>query len=355
MATGATLPQAGKTQQVGHAADRESAAQIGERTVIGNRIDDRLALGIARTMLTRVDAQRRAARMPDGQTLHVASRSERIRSLQAIGRSFGPLFIGIVPRKNYWQADMATYSTRRGRPGAPICGLSVMTWSIDLRSGTFERPKDTTLRWPFSGVQMIATVDIHAIARIIQRSPRRSQAEIFGLLRDAACWSRVALAESGNDGGSWMMPTGDGLLCAMTEKVGDEAVPGCVDLVGRQVVVIKTFVDRSRFRTQSSGAWKRLVDCGGLEDPPRLLEATPLSDRHRQLWRIMRDEGRGWDIRRQHAELRHAAPSGSDMRDRGEVRTNAEDEVDLDLESDADASGDSPCTEDTDVMEMDHG
>lgn len=346
-------------RQARHGSGRTSLEHVGERTIAGNRIDDRLALGFARTLLNRVESRYQAALPPAGQVLPIASRSDRIHSLRELARSFGPFFIGIVPRKNYWLADLATYFARRNTPEAPICGISVAIWSIDLRSGGLERPSGIILRWPFSSVQMVATVDIHAIARIIQRSPRRSQAEIFGLLRDAACWSRVALAEGNEDPGSWMMPTRDGLLCATTRKMDDSIATALGRPSSPEISVIKTFIDRSRFRIQHSGAWQRLVDCGGLEAPPRLLDAGPVSERHRQLWQVMRDEGRGWDIRRRRAEARQAATDGSTFADDGEesIETfddDGPDENGSDL-SVHDLVGCEGEPEAGDRMEIDHG
>ena len=265
------------------------------RTIIGNRIDDRLALGMARTLLNRVAVQADKALDAVDRSLATSSARARRDSLLKVKSGMGPLFIGIVAKKNNWHALTARYAPVASREGKPFDGVAVVLEGIDLRARGTSGPTHHE-HWPFHSPKVAALIEIHAIARIMQRSGTQDQAEVFRILRRVAAWSSIAAGRE--DPGSWMLPTENGLICARNSGPDAEKLD---DWGGQPLVVVKTFIDRESFRIQTDGAWRRLVDCGALDAQPKMPSWDAPDPEHLRLWELMRDEGRGWDIRRAHA------------------------------------------------------
>lgn len=263
------------------------------RTAAGNLIDDRLALGIARTFIDQIARGGKAsrARLPKG--LKCRSQRERKTAFLSLREASGPLFLGMSVKKNLREGVIATLSPHR-EPDKPYNAIFVLVSGVDLgrpgkRGATHDR------FWPYHDISAAAMIDIHALARLIQRTGKREPEEISRVLKRVACWASIA--RSSEDPGSWMMPVPDGLICAQTTL---SALPGVSDWPA-PVPIVKTFIDRGALNAHNAGAWERLVSNGALESAPRFPSFDPPDPEHLRIWDLMRDEGRGWDLRRDHA------------------------------------------------------
>lgn len=264
----------------------------GIKTAVGNRIDDRLALGLARDFIRRVEAEADEADRRRDPRLRVMSVRERRDALIRIRDSMGPLFIGMTSQKKYRQALMASYAPVRLGKG-PVDTLAVRLDWMDLgRPGS--RGAYHKKAWPVHTTELSSIIRIHAISRYIQRTGHRDPEELFPLLKRAAKWSSIA--RSFNVPGSWMLPVENGLICAgslrWTDGLGGEEI---------RVPVIRTFIARNNFRPRNAEVWGRLVDAGALELSPSLLSENKDPDLFR-VWDLLWQEGKAWDQRREHAK-----------------------------------------------------
>jgi hypothetical protein len=139
-----------------------------------------------------------------------------------------------------------------------------------------------------------AMIQIHAIARYIQRTGEREPDALLPVLKRAACWSMISLAF--DLPGSWMLPVENGLICATGGRWKQSA-----EEEGRRVPFIRTFIAKENFRPRSAEVWNRLVDAGALERTPLLLAQNKDPELFR-LWGLMAQEGRAWDERRAYAK-----------------------------------------------------
>jgi len=263
------------------------------RTAAGNLIDDRLALGIARTFINEIarGGKESRTRLPRG--LRCRSQRERRAAFLSLREASGPLFLGMSVKKNLREGIIASLSPHR-EPDKPYNAIFVLVSGVDLgrpgkRGATHDR------YWPYHDISAAAMIDIHALARLVQRAGKRDPEEIRQVLKRVACWASIARASE--DPGSWMMPVPDGLICAQTTL---SALPGVSDWP-TPVPIIKTFIDRGALNENNAGAWERLVGNGALESAPRFPSFDPPDPKHLRIWDLMRDEGRGWDLRRDHA------------------------------------------------------
>ncbi len=263
------------------------------RTVAGNLIDNRLALGIARSFIGEIDqaGSRAEARYP--RELPCGSQRERKAAFLRLKEACGPLFLGMSVRPNLREGLVAALSPHR-EPDRPYNAIAVITYAVDLGRPGRRGPRHEA-HWPYYDMIPSAMIDIHALARLVQRAGTREPAEILGLLRRVSAWS--AIATGSGDVGSWMLPVGNGLVCAQRSGM---VVPGFRD-EPVPVPLIKTFISRDGFNLQNAGAWDRLVANGALEARPRFPSFDAPDPEHVRLWGLMRDEGRGWDLRREHA------------------------------------------------------
>jgi len=263
------------------------------RTPAGNLIDDRLALGIARTFINEIalGGKESRARLPKG--LKCRSQRERKTAFLSLREASGPLFLGMSVKKNLREGVIATLSPHR-EPDQPYNAIFVLVSGVDLgrpgkRGATHDR------YWPYHDISAAAMIDIHALARLVQRTGKREPEQISRVLKRVACWASIARAAA--DPGSWMMPVPDGIICAQTTLT---SLPG-VSEVPTPVPIIKTFIDRAALNVHNAGAWDRLVSNGALESAPKFPSFNPPEPDHLRIWDLMRDEGRGWDLRREHA------------------------------------------------------
>jgi hypothetical protein len=287
------------------------------KTAVGNRIDDRLALGLARDFIGRIEREADEANRRRDPNLRVMSVRERRDALTRIRDSMGPLFIGMTSQKKFRQALMASYAPVRLGKG-PVDTLAVrLDWMDFGRPGS--RGAYHKKAWPVHTTELSSIIRIHAISRYIQRTGHRDPEELFPLLKRAAKWSSIA--RSFNVPGSWMLPVEDGLICAgslrWTDGLGGEAI---------RVPVIRTFIARDNFRPRNAEVWGRLVDAGALELNPSLLTENTDRDLFR-VWDLMRQEGMAWDQRREYAKR---------LRDERTPRATAEVEEEVGLEDSGD-------------------
>lgn len=292
------------------------------RTVVGNLIDDSLALGMARTLLGRVEAQSRTAARALDPVIATDSIRDRKESLLKLRASKGPFFIGMTTRKNYWHGRVAYYVPIGDKTRTRMTGLAVFQEDIDLRSTGPNGPEGNK-RWPYRGLRISAVIEIHAIARFMQRSGNHDPRDVFGLLRQVASWSTVATRH--DEIGSWMLPTENGLVCARNCRPSSEWINLPLE---SQVVLVKTFIDKNGLRTQNAGAWNRLVENGALAAQPKLPDWNEPTAEQDRLWALMRDEGRGWDMRRAHAMSLEAACDPEESACEGEATGLEADDID---------------------------
>jgi hypothetical protein len=279
------------------------------RTAAGNRIDGRLALGIARTFLNRISLDADKALERADKRLSARSFADRKDALIRLRRAAGPLYIGMAASKNLREAVLARYEPFSLEEGRPVDSVGVMVDQIDLAAPGSRGPFHATY-WPYHSPKFAAIIQIHAIARLVQRSGVSDPNEILKVLKTVSAWSSIATHDG--DAGSWMLPMENGLVCAqnVTLKSADPEIGGL------NVPLIKTFIDCGSFRHQNAGAWERLVANGILETRPKFPSREAPEAEHLRLWALMRDEGRGWDLRHAHAlRMRAEAEDGDGSED----------------------------------------
>lgn len=272
------------------------------RTVIGNLIDDRLALGLARDFIGRIERGAEEASRDRDPRLHVKSLRDRTDALIRIKSSLGPLMIGMRSSKNRKEAVMASYGPFSSG-GGPVDTVAVRLDRIDLGRPGSRGPHHKEY-WPIHSSDVCAMIRIHTIARYIQRTGGREPEELLPVLKRAGAWSMIAKAF--DVPGSWMLPVENGLICATggiwSQKQGGEE---------RRVPFIRTFIARGNFRPRNAQIWDRLVSAGALEKTPSLLSENTDPDLFR-LWELMWKEGREWDRMRAHA-IRVRDGNGHDL------------------------------------------
>lgn len=265
-------------------------------TDLPKKIDDSLAKGIVKQLLDEIDRENGAKSGEGMVSLRVGTTSGRKASFALIAKRMKPVTLDII-------AHDKTY-----RSGAMVCAMSTDFASIEGVNSRFlcAAHVDIDLARPAldqmeKGAASIAghlfAISPHALTRIVQRQRLREAAPLLDILKVGAAWAQMANGRK--DITTFMAPSKDGLLCcgmdtrgvncARVFRAGARSIP---------IATLRTFVGHDQMRPDARERWQRLVDAGALEDPPRLLRRRGVTDRHREIFEIMVEEGRDWDARR---------------------------------------------------------
>lgn len=273
-----------------------------QKTIVGNRIDDRLALGMARGILTRFGHRLDIGEVSPERSLKTHSERSRRASLKIIEETMGRSFLGMVARKGYFEARYAHLVTMSAGSGKLPDTLAVLKSDVDLHSGG-GRDSYHAEHWPFTQrAQVFALIEVHAIARLFQRGGAHDETSALDVLLRAASWSAIASRQG--EEGSWMLPTDSGLICARNQYFPESEY---LKYGPEPVAVIKTFVGKDDMTDQSRYSWEALKSIGAMHTTPKLATWRDPDPEHVAIWQSLRNEGRAWDFRRQHA--RRARPS----------------------------------------------
>lgn len=274
------------------------------RTAAGNRIDRRMALGISRSVLNSMAHNYRKRAGHGAVNFSIQSLRGRQKAMAMIKEDCGPLFAGMVTKKDFRTALLAVHDPIRTGTGNHFDALAIHVSGVDLRDpGRGGRMHCEN--WPYSSWNITAIIEIHLMARMAQRLGYSTAEEFLGIGRKIAAWANVGVASG--EAGAWMMPVETGLVCGFMVDIPARYGEG-TDRVG----LMKTFIDIASMKETAHGAWRRMIDAGALEITPRFPTwEAPTADQM-ALWSIMREEGTAWELRRDHA-----------LRIRGEERRDA--------------------------------
>lgn len=258
-----------------------------------NGIDERLAIGLARDIIRKVGVRNVSC---NGETIALKVRSERQRrkSLSILRDDVKNKLIGFKVKKGFFDARIGFFEAFSSRPGAAHDALVVLTSDIDLRLSGRNGPLNSE-HWPFVGSPKIsALIEVHAIARLIQRGGAETMCDVMDILKRAAAWSDHVTMKS--ETGSWMLPIDTGMVFIQNQVLPEERgfkagmSPACM---------VKTFISHDRLGVRYSDAWRRLAAMGIMDTAPSYPSWEPMSDEHEKMWQAMREEGRRCDLRRE--------------------------------------------------------
>lgn len=257
------------------------------------RIDPSVANGLAGQMIsdiTRIGMLNKT--IPD---LNPYTRIGRKKSIMKVAKSIEPLLLDKIAHDDF---KMATFleiiaGDLPDGPSVLIANLKQVDFNPILNKkpdAAFDRVGGLT------NIGQLCSISRHAIARIIQRLGIRDRDEILDILHAAANWA--AVSNFAIHSGSFMMPVKKGLICCGMDI---ELRSKRLTRMGAKGTFVRTFIGHNQMRPESLRRWQRMVDAGALEDIPRAVRRSPVSDRHLEIFAIMAEEGKLWDARREHA------------------------------------------------------
>lgn len=265
------------------------------RTSVGNRIDERLALGMAREIIRKASHAGRSMSKKD-RTLKIFSERGRQTSLDLIRKDFGNKLIGMVAKKGFFEARIGYFQAIPSHDEGPLDTLAIITRDIDLRKEGARGPLHAR-NWPFIDDGMIsALIEVHAIARLIQRGGAESVSDVMSTIVKVASWSDMITRRC--EHGSWMIPIDTGLVFAQNKILPPERGVECC---GHPVTVIKTFISHEKFGNHHRDAWRRLSRTGLMDAQPKYPTWKESQPEYEPMWEMMRAEGYAWDLRKYHA------------------------------------------------------
>ncbi|MCE6958512.1 hypothetical protein LAZ40_05540 [Cereibacter sphaeroides] len=233
------------------------------KTITGNRVDDSLAHGMARTMI-RTFFPSTGVAAPDYR-IEPVSAAERLRILRRIAAEEGMRHVGMVTRKNHLEAIQARlYGLERvsdpGSAGKMV--LSQRRINLSFNKATSNNP--------YTASQDVAIIHAHVIARMIQRGGMREPRDIVRMFRTCGGWTTAAT--NSRDPAPFFVPIEQGLVCVkmflINASTDEERYPDAVmRKVSFHLPSLATFIDRSSLSGRALRAWTELVDLGGLKDP----------------------------------------------------------------------------------------
>lgn len=262
-------------------------------TELPPKIDKSLARGIVRNLLDQIDTVNERNGCEKSLRLRAGTTSGRKAGFTALVQRFKPVLLDIVARdKTYRSGGMvlamsSDFATTTGTNSRFLCAVN---FDIDMQR------TDPDAR-PVRMIGHLFAISPHALTRIVQRQRVRETEPLLDMLRTGSAWAQLANGRRGVR--TFMAPTREGLLCCGMDTRGINANTAFRGTAGQiQVANLRTFVGLEQMRPDVRERWQRLVDAGALEDPPRLLRRKGVSDRHREIFEIMLEEGRDWDARR---------------------------------------------------------
>lgn len=266
--------------------------QIG-RTSVGNILTDKQAHGYAISMIRQVkkrsDIAAENAKAHKPRQHRPASQRDRMVIINNVKENYAHTFLRTIIHKRALRARMLFLSGigRRNSSGDALVITQTDFNFTDKHIDQYGSPLSHCV---------IAGIEAHLLARIMQRSTRRTLDDMRQLLDAAASWSsvpsRLGLA------GTWMMPTEDGLICAQAHNHEETDTDSrWVAGVLSNMSIIKTFISSHDMSHNHQQARARLVAAGALMAP-----AFPTYDHvtaeQLQVWKLMREEGAAWEARR---------------------------------------------------------
>ncbi|MCE6958513.1 hypothetical protein LAZ40_05545 [Cereibacter sphaeroides] len=231
-------------------------------TAIGNRIDDRLAHGMARTMLRRFFAPDPA---PAAVRMDISSMAGRRRILQHLIADAGVRHVGIASDKSYFRVRHAV-----------IDGLSIeddpdSTWKLMLtvRSINLSQKKGFSpdaIEIP----EVVGVAGDHVVARMFQRGGMDTEKDVAHMFR--ACGGWMLAARDAGDPAPFYIPRPQGLVCVRMERMdvvrNAEATDGSPARTDSfHIPSLSTFIDTDSFAERTRRIWTELSDMGGMTDP----------------------------------------------------------------------------------------
>lgn len=261
------------------------------------QLDSSVAHGLARMMIRKLGektAEDEARKREELRKLGLArtkalSEGHRSKFLQCVKVQLGDRFGGMSSGKRMMTALTSEFiPLRNGR----IMALSVDRLSFDTEN--FE----TNPHWPYLQPRECAAIIVdHMIARFFQREEIRDFAGIKPILRRAAAWGRIA--SSCGEGGSFLMPIKEGIVCVNMINPIDAGIPyrEGVD-PGKTCALVKTFIGHDEMKEFQLQAYRHLVSMGATEIGLRFPSREAPSQDERHIFLEMRAYGRSWEGRR---------------------------------------------------------
>lgn len=262
-------------------------------TELPSKIDESLARGIVKSLLDQIDRVNQRDGCEKTLRFRAGTTSGRKASFMALAQRFKPVLLDVFARdKTYRSGGMvlamsSDFATTIGTNSRFLCAVN---FDIDMQGS------DPDTR-PVRMIGHLFAISPHALTRIVQRQRARQIEPLLEMLKTGSAWAQLANGRSGVR--TFMAPTREGLLCCGMDTRGLNANTMFRGVAGQiQVANLRTFIGHDQMRPDVRERWQRLVDAGALEDPPRLLRRKGVSDRHREIFELMLEEGRDWDARR---------------------------------------------------------
>lgn len=258
-----------------------------------NQVDDRLAIGLSREIIRKVGVWNGPSN-PEPFILKAKSENQRKKAMCILRDDMKNKLIGFKVKKGFFEARMGFFEAFSSKPGKPHDALVVLTSDIDLRQQGSRGPHHHE-NWPFvSNPRISAFIEVHAIARLIQRGGAETMEDVMAVLKRAAAWSDHVTWKQ--EEGSWMLPIDTGIVFIQNRELPEERgfKPGM-----SPACMIKTFISYDRLSTRYQDAWRRLSGMGIMDTSPAYPSWSPMSEDHEKMWQAMREEGRFRDMRQQ--------------------------------------------------------
>lgn len=258
------------------------------------------AIEIAETTMR--EARSRAAQVRTDSVLKTTNLIARRRSVRRILRDNGPCAIGAATDADVRRAVVSSLSPAK-HEGEPC--LAVVEESYDLtRSGSAKNIKRAEA---LDDIRVTCLMRRHTLERVAQRGGVHNIERLQETMRPVWGWFRAACSFLGK--GSFMIPTEDGFACC--ERV-DANVGGRM----RPATMLRTFIDYETMRPHYQDAWRRITAVGALDIGPGCPTLSSPGPEQVAALEIMRDEGRKWEARRDHAQRRSERENEKDEKDR---------------------------------------
>lgn len=260
------------------------------RTIVGNRIDAKLALGLVNQAVQEADARvgRKRLRPPEG----LGNETARRRFVDRMSKALGACRLGTVISKNCMRVALGTLSKAEMTDGWEGLAVAQEIWNLDPKHPeNFEAGL-----YHLEGIEMEAFIDKHVMARLAQRRGEKTLDGFLAALSPVWGWCR--LANHTRILGVFHVPVAEGTICCERNFMKVDGVAVTEEPVTR----ITTYLDGRDMNASNLEAWQRLVAAGALEVQPRFPRLSHPTLAETDLLVAMRREGAGWEKRRDFAK-----------------------------------------------------
>lgn len=288
-------------------------------TSAGNRIDDRLAWGLARSAVRQADLGDGFDDQMDFRNAKLGNPKGRLRTIKRIKAFFAKdsLSLGVMALADYTQAKFAHIGMSRWGYFPESIAINTSRYEFVAGKGGWGVQVDDPVN--------IANVDVHALQRLAKRRGERDLEGFMAALNPI--WGWCSIANELDVRGAYMVPVEEGIVCCRREaaplvwndpndfeKFGgpptdaDGPPPSAADYYTRVI----TFIDFENMREVYQQSWSKIVGLGALDDAPKFPRFSAPTDPQTRIVASMREEGAAWEARRDHA----ISMDGSEQYDR---------------------------------------